>query len=186
MEAQEIAALATSAGVLVALVGVIVSNVIAIRGQRMQERVAREAEAHNRATAQRSEAAARLQIDQTARVVDALETLAAKDLPGPAVLTPRVAVRWQLRHHAGDTYALENIGDATAYAVSVAGHKSLIGPDRVQGGPEVQPGEAITFMATLVLATSDSTITVHWRDIDDESADEKTWRYPLPDRPPRG
>jgi hypothetical protein len=151
----------------------------------MQERVAREAEAHNRATAERSEAAARLQIDETARVVDALETLAAKDLSGPSISTPQAVVRWQLRHHAGDTYALENIGGATAYAVSVTGHESLIGPDHIQGGPEIRPGEAVTFMAVLVLATSDSTITVHWRDIDDEVADEKTWRYPLPDRPPR-
>src|SRR5690606_22824435 len=134
--------------------GVIVSNVIAIRGQRLQERVAREAEAHNRATAQRSEAAARLQIDQTARVIDALETLAAKGLPAPAILAQEAAVRWQLRLHAGDTYVLENTGGATAYTVSVTGHESLIGPDHIRGGPEVQPGEVITFMAAVVLATS--------------------------------
>lgn len=184
MEPQEIAALATSAGVIVALIGAIVSNVIAVRGQRMQERAARDAEAHNQATAERSEAAARLQIDQTARVVDALETLAANTVSGQAVSSPPASVRWQLRHHSGDTYALENVGDATAYGVSVTGHESLMGPDNIRGGPVLQPGEAMTFMAVLVLATSDSTITVHWRD-SDEAVDEKTWRYPLPDRPPR-
>lgn len=185
MEPQQIAALATSAGVIVALLGAIVSNVVAVRGQRMQERAARDAEAHNRATAERSEAAARLQIDQTARVVEALETLAANIVSSQAVSSRPASVRWQLRHHSGDTYALENIGDATAYGVSVTGHDSLMGPDHIQGGPVIQPGEALTFMAALVLATADSTITVRWRDADDDAGAEQTWRYPLPDRPPR-
>lgn len=185
MEPQEIAAIATSAGVIVALIGAAVSNVVAVRGQRMQERTARDAEAHNRATAERSEAAARLQIDQTARVVEALETLASNIVSGQAVPGPPASVRWQLRYHSGDTYALENVGDATAYAVAVTGHDSLIGPDHLQGGPVLQPGEALTFMAALVLATSDSTISVRWRDSDDEAGTEKAWRYPLPDRPPR-
>lgn len=117
MELQEIAALATSAGVVIALLAAVVSNVVAVRGQRLQERTSRD--------------------------------------------------------------------DATAYGVSVTGHDSLIGPDHLQGGPVLQPGEALTFMAARVLATSDSTITVRWRDIDDEAGAEKTWRYPLPDRPPR-
>jgi len=177
MQAQEIAILVTG-------VGVIVSNVVAVRGQRLQGRIATNAEGHNQASAERSEAAARLQIDQTERVVTALEPLASKDLSGTVAARQPLNVRWGLTHHGGDANILENIGTATAFAVTVTGHESLIGPQNIQGGPDLQPGEALTFIAALVLSTSDTTITTRWRDSDDVAAEEHTWRYPLPNRAP--
>lgn len=179
MQAQEIAILVTG-------VGVIVSNAVAVRGQRLQGRIATKAEGHNEASAERSEAAARLQIDQTERVITALETLATNDLSAAGASRQQpVSVRWKLSHHGGDAYVLENIGSATAFGVKVSGHESLIGPQNVQGGPDLNPAEALTFIAALVLATSDTTITTRWRESADAAAEEQTWRYPLPDRPKR-
>ena len=47
----------------------------------------------------------------------------------------------------------------------------------------VEPGEAITFTAVRNWGTSDSTITVRW--VESGSGELKTWKYPLPPRPPR-
>ena len=185
MQPQEIVVFVTAGGVFVALVGSIVSNVVAVRGQQLQGRIATRTEDHNQASAERSEAAARLQIDQTERVIKALETLASKDMSATGVAPPPPSVRWKLSHHAGNTYALENIGAATAFAVAISAHESLMLPNSVQGGPDLHPGEALTFMALLTFSTSDTTITTHWRDLDDVAAEEQTWRYPLPNRPPR-
>lgn len=185
MQPQEIVVFVTAGGVFVALVGSIVSNVVAVRGQQLQGRIATRTEDHNQASAERSEAAARLQIDQTERVITALETLASKDLSATGVAPQPLNVRWKLSHHAGDTYALENIGTATAFGVSVTAHESLMLPNAVQGGPDLRPGEALTFMAVLSFSTSDTTITTHWRDLDDVAVEQQTWRYPLPNRPPR-
>jgi hypothetical protein len=185
MQPQEIVVLVTAGGVFVALVGSIVSNVVAVRGQQLQGRIATRTEDHNQASAERSEAAARLQIDQTERVITALETLASKDMSATGVAPRPLRVRWKLSHHAGDTYALENIGTATAFAVSVSAHESLMLANSVQGGPELNPGEALTFMAVLTYDTSDTTITTRWRDSVDATAEQRTWRYPLPSRPPR-
>ena len=91
-----------------------------------------------------------------------------------------IRVEWKLEHHAGDTYRLTNDGRATASGVDLGTHESLGGVFHVNGGPALEPGEALTFMAAPSLATSDRTITVKWTQPDGTAG---TWRYPLPARP---
>lgn len=86
-----------------------------------------------------------------------------------------------MRNHGGDTYVVENVGDALAEKVTVKADESMIfNPPAVV---DLAPGEALSFMAALSLGTRDSTITVEW--LQPGSADVRTWRYPLPPRPPR-
>src|SRR4051794_23694617 len=100
-------------GVLVALVGVIGSFFLTWRGQQQDKQI-------SEATAERSEAAARLSADNSERVVLALEVIAAKDFASGSSVVPAPArVRWTLAHHKGDTYRLENVGDAVAHDVKV-------------------------------------------------------------------
>ena len=165
-------------GVLVALVGVIGGFYLTWRGQKQDRRI-------SEATAQRSEAAASLTADNTERVLIALETIAAKDLGATVIAAPvPPRVRWRLANHGGDTYALTNEGDATAYAVEVSAHESMGIFDRASGGDDLAPGEAMTFFAVLTMGTSDSTITVSWL-AESNGTDRHEWRYPLPPRPPR-
>lgn len=164
-------------GTIVAMAGVIVGSVLTLRGQRQEKGIAE-------ATASRAEAAARLTESYTARVVEALEAIAEDDGHTMGGAAEPEHVRWSLTHHDGDRYKLENIGTATAYDTEVTGHETLIGPDRFTGGPTLLPGEALTFLAALSLATADSTITVRWSD-SEGGEPEETWRYPLPGRPPR-
>lgn len=166
-------------GVIVAMVGVIGGFILTWRGQGQDKRIAE-------ASAERSEAAARLSADNTERVLLALEEIAAKDFTASVAVgaAPDPRVRWTLQHHAGDTYALTNTGGASAYAVELSGHETLIGPDRVSGGPDLAPDEALTFVAARSLATSDSTITVSWAD-SPTAPTRHEWKYPLPPRPPR-
>lgn len=137
------------------------------------------------AAASRSEAAARLTEEYTARIVDAVEQIAAKGIAvsgSGAAAQPASLVRWTLNHERGDTYRLTNTGNARAHGVEVTAHESLIGPRNVNGGPELASGEALTFAAAAHWGTSDKTITVTWSD---DEGNEETWRYPLPTRPPR-
>lgn len=159
-------------GTFVALGGVIASLWIAIRGQG-QERTLADS------SARRAEAAARLTEAYTQRVVEALEVMAERGF-GPSWPARPPVVKWSLVQGSGDSFVLENSGDATAYDVTVGGHETLVGPDVVAGDPAiVAPGEAITFLAALSLATSDTTITVRWRG-DPQDHDGQQWRYPLP------
>lgn len=89
-------------------------------------------------------------------------------------------VTWSLAHDSGDTYRLTNTGDAHAVGVAVSAHESLSLIER-HGGPDLGPGEALTFMAAIDMGTTDTTITVTWHEPSDRDAD-KTWRYPLPAR----
>jgi hypothetical protein len=64
--------------------------------------------------------------------------------------------------------------------VTVEGHRTLIGPDISAGDPAmVGPGEAITFLAAMSMATSDTTATVSWK-ASPEDEERQQWRYPLP------
>lgn len=168
-------------GTFVALVGVVVTLVMTLRSERLtrqgQQLERRQAES----SAERSENAAALTEEYTRRAIEALESMAARGLGGGAP-EPARRVAWALTHHGGDTYMLKNEGTASATGVLVKSHESL--PLlHFQGRPEqMEPGEAITFMAAPSMGTSDMTITVQWQD---EDAELRDWRYPLPLRPPR-
>lgn len=164
-------------GTIVALLGVLVSfvfNIVSNRAARVgqeQQRVIAEA------AADRAEQATRVSHGYTERVVDALERIAAGGLNGATV---PARVRWELVHHAGDTYRLTNIGDAPAADVDLSAHDTL-GVGHFIGGPDLGPGEALTFMAAPDMATRDSTITVEWGD--PSGGHRQRWRYPLPAGP---
>lgn len=126
----------------------------------------------------RSEAAARLTEEYTSRVVEAMERLAAGAGAFGAAVVP--AVRWSVTKATGDSFRLENAGAGIAYAVTIEGHQSLIGPDVIGGdATAVGPGEAVLFLAAMSMATSDATITVSWAP-EPEATDRQQWRYPLP------
>lgn len=159
-------------GTIVAMLGVIVTLVLTLRGQRLTRHLTEKAQVHAdemaERSASRSEAAARVSEGYTARVVEALEAMAT----GSA--SPR-HVRWSITHSVGDTYVLANSGEATATNVDVTGHESLFGLNVVPPDQDraLGPGEALSFMAAASLATTDMTITVRW---DDPDGARKTWR----------
>lgn len=180
---QTVAAIATTVAVVVAIAGLIAEW----RRSRKSQELTRIGLDQDReiaeATASRAEAAAALSEDYTRRVVEALEAMATRGIPGAASApAPAPAVRWSLVHHSGDTYRLTNEGTLEARDIEVGSHESLW-LSHVKGGPNLSAGEALTFMAAPSLATSDMTITVSW--LDDASSGRRTWRYPLPGRPPR-
>jgi len=173
---QEVSSQATVAGVLVALVVGIATTIVMIR----QEKVTRDGQQLQsdlaKASAERSESAARLTEEYTRRVVEALEAMATNGIGQPGASSePRV--RWSLEHHENDAYQLTNLGNEVAESVRVGAHKSMI-----MQAPEpttLAPGEGLTFLAVPTLATSDSTITVRWFG-GDSGREEQTWKYPLP------
>lgn len=146
--------------------GVIASIIFGVRAER--------------AAAKRSEAAAALSDENVRRAIGALEQIAAHDPAGGTISLPE-KVEWSLTHQKGDTYLLQNTGNASAFGVTVS---SAPDSHMVFREPEVTdlgPGEALTFVAARTMATSDSTITVTW----EEEEREHSWRYPLPPRPSR-
>jgi hypothetical protein len=183
---QESADIATTVGVIITALGLIatliVTTVLSLRSERLtrqgleltrhgldQDRI----NAEN--TASRAEAAARVTEGYTSRVVEALEAMATKGIPG--VSPPSGSrVRWSLAHVGGERYILTNVGNAVAEDVAVSSHESLplLG---IQGGPDLGPDEAMSFIAAPSFSTSDITITVEW---DDEDASRGVWKYPLP------
>lgn len=177
---------------IVALVGVFITFVFNIRSNALtrkwleQERdLAREAmeqdrELHEAATA-RSEAAARLTEGYTRRVVDALERMAVGGSTGEGPARP-AQVRWKLEHEAGDRYRLTNIGHLAAREVDIDTDETLPLLD-VEGGPDLRPDEAMTFIAAPSMATRDRTVVVSWTP--DGGGEPGDWRYPLPARPAR-
>lgn len=172
MPAEVWAAMVTA---VVTAAGVIGSFWLTWRSTKQNEEAAQ-------AAASRSEAAAALAEHYTVRVVDALESIAANidsGLPGSAA--PPVGIRWSLVHDRGDTYRLTNTGDTEASNVTVTGHPSLVGPQNLNGGPDLAADEALTFIAVPTMGTKDRTITVTWTD---PNGEEGTWRYPLPARAP--
>ena len=159
--------------------GVIVTSILNIRSNKLTRRGLEQEQEIAQASAARAEAAAALNEEYTRRMVDALEAIAAGGIGG----APRPAkVQWELVHHVGDTYRLTNVGDLKAVGVKLESHETLPLQD-IEGGPDLASGEALTFMGLRMLGTTDSTITVRWRE--EPEGEEHTWRYPLPARPPR-
>ena len=157
-------------GVIAAMVGVIGGFVLTWRGQQQDKQL-------SEAAASRSEAAARLTADNTERVLLALETISAKDFGGTAVLaTPRV--KWSLTKSSGDLYIVTNVGDDTAYDVSVKPIHTSLWISEPRGESVLHPGDVVSFHAVVSLATADMTVEVAWTDLD--SGDRRLWRYPLP------
>lgn len=176
--------IATAVGTVVALVGVVASMVFTLRSERLTREGQQLERSQAEATAARSEAAAALTEEYTRRVVDALETMATVQSTGGASAAqapvPR-RVKWRMAHHAGDRYIVENTGDKRALSVKLSADESLMfDPDDPR---DLDPGEAMTFLAVLTFGTRDSTVTVEWTD--EDTGLTKSWRYPLPSRPPR-
>lgn len=169
----------TAIGVIVTGLGVIVTAVGVINSGRLTRQGLEQEEQLSENAAKRSEAAARLTEEYTRRVVDALEQMASQGVGGAVILA---RVRWDLAHHQGDRYRLTNVGELPALSVEVETDETLPMQD-LQGGPDLRPGEALTFMAIMMAGTADSTVTVRWHEEDSE--DQQIWRYPLPGRPPR-
>ena len=180
---------------LVTLGGIIASIWIARSGQKNDLKLAKSeadraerADAASQAASERSEAASRLSIDTMTRIADALDKLAADginvgDLHVLASASAPAKVSWSLTHFQGDTYLLENTGEASALDVVLSADETMLQHGEWQRAGELKPGEAIRFMAVRTMGTRDSTITVQWRNAPDGEA--QTWRYPLPPRPPR-
>lgn len=91
--------------------------------------------------------------------------------------------RWAIDPNGGDTYLVTNIGDARAYDVRISAFKDL----SILQGPEpqdVDPDEALEIMALQYGAVEDNRVLVNWRD-EADSVEERSWKHPLPPRPPR-
>ena len=172
---------------LVALFGVAITFVLTRRGQKQDRDHAERAERSAEASAERSENAAALTIDNMTRIADAVEALSVREFKFDATLFSPEAVEkvaWDLSHFQGDAYLLTNTGNATAFSVQISAHKSLMTPGELPDRQDLRPGEAIKFMAARSMGTTDSTITVEWSN-DEPESERDVWRYPLPPRPPR-
>lgn len=160
-------------GTIIALLGVMVTFLFNVQRLRQERRMAQ-------ASAERSEAAARLIESYSRRVVEALETIAE----GGAVLHSAAAAeaRWRLEAERGGVYRLTNEGPAAAEDVTLVADPSL--PIDAPPARRLEPGEALTFGASPSPLTRDMTVEVFWSRPGD--ARRRTWRYPLPPPPDRG
>jgi hypothetical protein len=159
-------------GTIIALLGVVASFGVAVRGQRQERELAER-------SASRSEAAARLTEEYTGRVVDALEAMVSQPrTSGKSNHPPRA--RWALVHQRGDTYRLTNVGNADAWDVLIDMHESMRDDPDNLAHERIRPDEAITFMAAPVMATPDYTVTVGWDFEQGKPSTREEWRYPLP------
>lgn len=174
------AEIATTVGTGVALLGVVTTSVLSLRSEKVTRDGQQLEREQAEATARRSEAAAALTEEYTRRVVEALETMATAP-PGAQGPAPLPKVKWAMRNHGGDTYIVENVGDAVAKNVTLKAHETMILDAPMPA--DLQPGEALQFMAVVTFGTEDSTITVEWSEPGE--TEPRRWRYPLPPRPPR-
>lgn len=158
-------------GTIAAAVAVLVTLLLGLVGFRRDNRNARN-------TAERAEAAARLSVDNSDKLVQALGEIARSFAAGGggAIAIAEPKVTWLMTHDRGDTYRLTNTGTATAHDVSVTSDPTL-GLVNAPTGVEIGPQEAATFLAAVTFGTTDLTITVTWTDDD---GTERQWRYPLP------
>ncbi len=131
---------------------------------------------NSEATAARAEAAARISVDSTDRLAAAISAVALGAVGGPA--QPALRVSWSLQQGRGATCLLTNTGDMKACQVKVANDESLSLID-VPPGPDLEPGEGLSFHAAPDFETRDMTITVTWCS-DSSGSPGGTWRYPLP------
>lgn len=111
---------------------------------------------------------------------------AAGTSPQSASQDPSGRPDWQLSHWQGDTYAIENVGDAPAFNVILTGHPTLVGPDVVDGGPDLAPGDQMLFMAVAALQTESRAIDISWLAASDGLDSDRLHRSRhLPPRPRR-
>ncbi|MEV4493166.1 hypothetical protein AB0K04_23990 [Micromonospora coxensis] len=176
---QEVSDQATVLGVFVALIVGLATTVVMIRQEKVTRRGQQLQSEYSTAAAERAESAARLTEEYTRRVVEALETMAARPA-GAEVVIAAPRVRWSLEHHDGDKYLLKNIGEAAAYSVRISADESLH-LMKPSDGLNVDAGDALGFIAVPSMATRDLTITVEWFDL--SSGQKRTWMYPLPPNP---
>lgn len=169
--------LAQIVAAVVAVVALVVTSRLRKSDADRSERALGSAER----AAERAEATSSLSIDELGRIAESIESLQWISVNGD--LAPHLSgVAWALAYQMGDTYLLQNDGGRAANDIEISGHPSLVGPDITQGDPSrVAPREAVSFIAARSLATSDSTITVKWRE--DGTSGRQSWRYPLPPRP---
>ncbi len=182
---MEVAAFVVS---VLALLGTGVGFLVARRDRRRDrayaERDARDARDRAdraQATADQATDAAERYAAAAERMAQALEEQAARAAHEAAV--PEAA--WALEHFQGDSYLLTNTGTAPAYDVDVDTADLLSRPP--QGDPwpraEVRPHEPVKFIAARMMNTKDDTVTVTWAE-QQGSPERRTWRRPLPPRPP--
>jgi hypothetical protein len=171
---QTAAEVSTTLGTVIALIGVVVTLIMTLRSEKLTRKGQDLERTQAESSAARAEAAAALTEGYTHRVVLALEQMAAAS--SATTLAPSARAAWSLVHFGGDTYKLENVGNQRAEDVAISADQTLhlvnLPPPQA-----IEPGEAITFMASVTLSTRDTTITVTWRDPDGETS---TWKYPLP------
>jgi hypothetical protein len=159
---------AIAAGALaVALVGYADGRVRTNRNER-ETREARERADRATAAADRSAHAQ----ERMARALE-LQSIARAQ----AAAEPEVA--WQLKHHGGDRYLLENVGTATAFDVMVKAPEGLIFRAPSPDIEDLPPRGSTTFMAVRTFGTRDDTITVQWAD-HSGSEHRQTWQRALP------
>lgn len=173
---QAIGTIAAIAGVAIVLIFNLLSQRQTRAGQRLIEQGQQQDREIAEATAQRSEAAARLTESYTQRVVDSLEAIARSGIGGGSARSAKVA--WSMDHDDGVVYRLTNTGDSKAWNVRL-GSDATLGLISVPVAPDLGAGDAITFGAVESMATRDRTITVDW-DSDGQGTGGGTWRYPLP------
>lgn len=177
--------IATTVGAAVAILAVLVTLIMTLRSERLTREGQQLQRREFEATARRTEAAAALTEEYTRRVVDALETIARHGPPtvnvGASEASRPSVVRWSLTHLSGSRYVLENVGDKRAYGVELSTHPTLEILDEPEA-QDMEPGEAISFLAAPSMGTEDLTVTVRWREANDLTSDgeQRSWRYPLP------
>jgi hypothetical protein len=173
---------------VVALVGVAITFIFSARSEkRDREKAHADAEAQRQeaeraaASAERSERAAALSIDTLARIATAIERMAAPTVANVthSIVTPS-KVRWSLVRTGEHGYRLTNVGNATAYAVTITAHETLLMVGLPDAPQTLHADEAVAFSAFRGLGTRDSTITVSWAVADEPDAPREQWRYPLP------
>lgn len=158
--------------------------VVQRRDRRVDRAEAAESEARaNRAqaTAEEATAAAQRAAGATERMAQTMEAQALAI--APAAPSPQAA--WTLRHLSGDSFILENVGDAEAYDVHVdtgdLGGVGLSGETSLDLDV-LRSGDSIRFLAARDFGTRDDTVTLTWATAVG-AAPRLSWSRPLP--PPR-
>ncbi len=158
----------TALATVLALSGIIVALYFNRRSLAMDRKNAE-------ATAARAENAARLSVDSTDRIVEALNAISLSGA-GVAIVPSRAS--WSLENASGSRYRLTNTGTAKAWNVKIESDPTL-SLINVPEDADIDATEAVTFVAAPSMGTRDKTITVTW-DADAHGTEGGTWRYPLP------
>lgn len=156
----DVAALVVS---LLALVGTGVGFLVGRRDRKADHEEAQREAAESAARADRAEDIAR-------RAVEAQEAMAnAQPVRQP----------WTLEYVEGDTYALTNAANATAYAVHLDLGQLGGAFGEVLDRDAMEPGEVLLFRTALTMDVSDSTVTASWTE-QEGGSERRTWKRPLP------